>query len=352
MFEDNKIYNIDCLEGLKQLPEESVDLVVTSPPYDNIRTYGNLDEWSSVKFERIARELYRVLKPGCCVVWVVGDATVNGGESGTSFRQALFFKEVGFTLHDTMIYEKNSSSFPARRDGKRYTQIFEYMFVFCKGEIRKDVKLIADKRNKWSGWTSWGSQTQYNADGKLKKAKSIKPVPEYSVRTNIWKYNVGFNDKTSHPAVFPERLAEDHILTWSAEGDLVLDPFMGSGTTAKVAMLNNRRYLGFEINEEYWKESLERVAKHEDKPTRVHTHADVEGMDVIVSDSDAEDVKKAKLFEELNGQMKEYFDTMTYSILKNLRLQFASKANDRRVEQVLKEREFTEDGLTVPDTVL
>ena len=255
----NKIYNIDCLQGLKLLEDNSVDLTVTSPPYDDLRNYKGY----SFDFENIAKELYRVTKTGGILVWIVGDATSKGSESGTSFRQALYFKECGFNLHDTMIYEKNSSSFPAARTSKRYTQIFEYMFVFSKGKIRNDISLLCDKPNKWAGHTNWGNNTQYDKDGNLKQTNNIKPVPEFSLRNNIWKYSVGFNDKTGHPAVFPEKLAEDHILSWSKENDVVLDPFMGSGTTAKMSILNNRNYIGFEISEEYCYMAEKRLHKYE-----------------------------------------------------------------------------------------
>jgi site-specific DNA-methyltransferase (adenine-specific) len=166
--------------------------------------------------------------------------------------------ETGFKLHDTMIYEKNTSSFPAKRNGNRYTQIFEYMFVFCKGKI-KTANLICDKPNKWAGHTNWGKNTNRLKNGELKETTDIKPVPEFSPRNNIWKYNVGkgFNssDKESHlhPAIFPEQLAEDHILTWSNEGDIILDPFSGSGTTCKMSKKNKRNYIGIDISEEYCK---------------------------------------------------------------------------------------------------
>ena len=237
------------------LKEESVDLTVTSPPYDNIRDYKGCC-FEEQDFKEIVKQLYRVTKKGGVVVWVVGDATMKGSETGTSFRQALGFMEGGFKLHDTMIYEKNTSSFPAQRKGKRYTQIFEYMFVFCKGKI-KTGNLICDKANKWAGHTNWGKNTQRGKNGELKKTKDIKPVPDFSPRNNIWKYNVGkgFNssDKESHkhPAIFPEKLAEDHILSWSNEGDVVLDPFMGSGTTCKMAKKNGRKYIGIDTSEEY-----------------------------------------------------------------------------------------------------
>ena len=237
------------------LKEESVDLTVTSPPYDNIRDYKGYC-FEEQDFKEIVKQLYRVTKKGGVVVWVVGDATMKGSETGTSFRQALGFMEGGFKLHDTMIYEKNTSSFPAQRKGKRYTQIFEYMFVFCKGKM-KTGNLICDKANKWAGHTNWGKNTQRGKNGELKKTKDIKPVPDFSPRNNIWKYNVGKgfnssdNESHKHPAIFPEKLAEDHILSWSNEGDVVLDPFMGSGTTCKMAKKNGRKYIGIDTSEEY-----------------------------------------------------------------------------------------------------
>lgn len=233
----------DSALTLPTLQSESVDLVLTSPPYDNLRKYNGYN----FDFETIAKELFRIVKNGGVIVWVVGDATINGGESGTSFKQALKFMELGFKLHDTMIFEKNSSTFPARKNSNRYTQIFEYMFIFSKGKI--SANLICDKPNKWAGYKDFS--------GKLKN-----PVPEFSPRTNIWRYTTSFNDKTSHPAVFPEALAQDHILTWAKEGALILDPFMGSGTTGKMALLNNRNFIGVEISNEYCKEAFERIKKY------------------------------------------------------------------------------------------
>ena len=238
----------DCVEELSSFSSNSIDLVVTSPPYDNLRSYGGvIDSWSFERFQEIAKELYRIIKMGGVVVWVVGDATIKGSETGTSFKQALYFMDCGFKLHDTMIYEKNSSTFPARATSSRYSQIFEYMFVFSKGNP-KCASLICDKKNKWAGYKDFS--------GKLKN-----PVPEYSPRTNIWKYTTSFNDKTGHPAVFPEALAQDHILSWSNEGDIVLDPFMGSGTTGKMALLNNREFIGIELNKDYFDIAKQRLDK-------------------------------------------------------------------------------------------
>jgi site-specific DNA-methyltransferase (adenine-specific) len=262
----NTIVNEDSQKALKTLPANSIDLTVTSPPYDEIRDYKGYNFTEEV-LDSIIRELFRVTKTGGVVVWIVGDATTNGSESGTSFRQALKFMEAGFKLHDTMIYEKNTSSFPAKRKGNRYTQIFEYMFVFCKNKI-KTSNLICDKPNKWAGHTNWGKNTNRLKNGQLEETSDIKPVPDFSPRNNIWRYNVGkgFNssDKESHehPAIFPEQLAEDHILTWSNETDVVLDPFAGSGTTCKMAKKNKRNYIGIDISKEYCKLAEKIIAKY------------------------------------------------------------------------------------------
>lgn len=259
MIELNKIYNEDNIITCSRIEDNSIDMVLCSPPYDMLRSYQNYKS-DTCDFEKLIPELYRILKTGGVVVWVVGDATVNGSETGTSFKQALYFMECGFFLHDTMIYQKNSSSFPAKPDSKRYTQIFEYMFVFSKGKIRNDIKLICDKPNKWAGYTNWGKLSHYSKDEKVERDGKIKPVPEFSIRTNIWIYTTSCEkDKTGHPAIFPEQLAIDHILSWSNENDVVYDPFMGSGTTAKACILTNRKYIGSEISPDYYKIILERI---------------------------------------------------------------------------------------------
>lgn len=225
---------------MARMEDGFIDLTVTSPPYDNLREYNGY----SFEFEDIAKELYRVTQTNGLVVWVVGDATIKGSETGTSFKQALFFIEVGFKLHDTMIYEKNSPAYPAKASGNRYTQIFEYMFVFAKGKVPSH--LICDKPNKWAGHKDFS--------GKLKN-----PVPDFSPRNNIWKYTTSFNG-WKHPAPFPEQLAHDHILSWSSQGDIVYDPFVGSGTTAYVAKKLGRKYIGSEISLEYCKMIEERLS--------------------------------------------------------------------------------------------
>lgn len=248
MNKENIIYCESNLETVKKIEDDSIDMILTSPPYDSLRKYNGY----TFDIEKLAPELFRILKTGGVMVWVVGDATVNGSETGTSFRQALYFMEQGFSLHDTMIYAKPSASFPANPLSKRYSQVFEYMFVFCKGKIRDDIRLLADKPNKWAGHTNWGKLTHYSKDGKVERDGKINPVPDYSLRNNIWTYTTSCEkDKTGHPAIFPEQLAIDHILSWTNEGDIVYDPFMGSGTTAKACLLTNRKYIGSEISSEY-----------------------------------------------------------------------------------------------------
>jgi site-specific DNA-methyltransferase (adenine-specific) len=254
----NKIYNMDCLEGLKQLPDNYIDLTVTSPPYDQLREYKGY----SFDFESIAKELYRVTKNGGVVVWVVGDETIKGNETGTSFKQALYFKEIGFNLSDTMIYYKTDVAFP-RFGHKKYPAAFEYMFVFSKGKI-KTFNLIKDKPNKLAGTVMSGTVRQKDGTTKPSYANG-KKVSEFGSRSNVWGYSTGKGKSSAdeiafeHPAIFPEKLAEDHIISWSNEGDLILDPFMGSGTTAKMAKLNNRNFIGFEISPDYVEISTKRL---------------------------------------------------------------------------------------------
>jgi len=257
MIELNTIYNEDCRETMLRMNDGFLDLTVTSPPYDDLRTYKGI---AVFPFKAIAEQLYRVTKPGGVVVWVVGDATHEGSETGTSFTQALYFKEIGFRLHDTMIYEKNNFSNPSKN---RYHQIFEYMFVFSKGTPKTFVP-IKDRKNKWGGKVgSWGKNTVRQKDGTMKE-NARKVNTEYGQRYNIWKYKTSKNGQEDeiaykHPAIFPCQLAVDHIKSWTHEGDIVYDPMMGSGTTAKAAIITNRNYVGSELVKEYYKLCLERV---------------------------------------------------------------------------------------------
>ena len=246
MVEINKNYNENCLDTMAKMKDNFIDLTVTSPPYDNLRTYNGY----SFDFESIAKELYRVTKEGGVVVWIVGDATIKGSETGTSFKQALYFKECGFNLHDTMIYQKHNFSNPSNN---RYHQIFEYMFVLSKGKP-KTFNKIKDRENIVKGFrkVSNGRLVNGKIRDKTKEKRTLGNsdlfVDDFGMRYNIWKFTT---ERGNHPAPFPEQLAKDHIISWSNKGDLVYDCFMGSGTTAKMAILNNRNWLGSEISEEY-----------------------------------------------------------------------------------------------------
>ena len=242
MIEINKNYNESNLETMAKMPDCFVDLTVTSPPYDNLRAYNGF----SLDWQNVIRELYRITKQGGVVVWIVGDATIDGNETGTSFRQALYAKECGFNLHDTMIYQKSTPPLTHNR----YEQNFEYMFVFSKGKpktfngLREPREYTDNRKNKAFG---------RNKDNSVDVGYSSND--ETRLKRNVWKYFAGggANDKiaSKHPAIFPEQLANDHIISWSNEGDLVYDCFMGSGTTAKMSILNNRNWIGSEISSEY-----------------------------------------------------------------------------------------------------
>ena len=241
------------------MSDSSVDLTVTSPPYDKLRQYNGF----SFNFEGVVKQLMRITKVGGVVVWVVGDSTVKGSESGESFRQALFFIEAGFNLHDTMIYHKNNPM--PQEIGKRYQPSFEYMFVFSKGAPKtfNPIKIPAAKYGKTK-------PRKYTSGQRKPSGKSVPFWTDHNKNPlkfshNIWSYNVqagsSSKDKIAykHPAIFPEQLAHDHIVSWSNAGDLVLDPFMGSGTTAKIAKLLGRNYIGFEVSEEYCAIAKERI---------------------------------------------------------------------------------------------
>jgi DNA modification methylase len=255
----NQVYQMNCIDGMNAMDAESVDLCVTSPPYDDLRTYNDSSKWDFNVFKDVAQALTRVLKPGGVIMWNVNDATINGGESGSSFRQALYFmEECGLRLHDTMIYEKSGIAFAAGPHSLRYSQAFEYCFILSKGKP-KTVNIIMDKKNKWAGISSWGNAKARKKTGELEDAgKKSKEIREFGARTNIWRIinSGGFGQSSKeaykHPATMPEALARDHIITWSNPGDLVIDPFMGSGTTAAMAIDQKRNFIGFEIDEEYY----------------------------------------------------------------------------------------------------
>ena len=242
---------------MQDIPDGTVDMVMTSPPYDNLRTYnGNNDLWGTHVWQAVIKSLYRTLKDGGVCVWVVGDATIKGSETGTSFRQALWAMECGFNLHDTMIWHKGGFSSP---QSNRYGACSEYMFIFSKGKP-KSVNIIKDRKTKKGGQKLHSGKRE--ADGSMRTSANHGNIrSEFGTRFNIWNQPPVQSNKerTGHVAQFPEQLAHDHIISWSNEGDTVLDPFMGSGTTGKMAKQLNRSFIGIEMDEEYFKIATQRI---------------------------------------------------------------------------------------------
>lgn len=242
----------DCFKIMKTLESNIIDLTVTSPPYDNLRAYNGY----SFDFEAVANELFRVTKQGGVVVWVVGDATIKGSETGTSFKQALYFKEIGFNLHDTMIYAKNNYM-PLNHN--RYDPQFEYMFIFSKGKPNTFNPILQECKTKGDSYNYKGrsSATTLESKSAMRKRDKTMVTKDTKYKSNIWYYDTGKNKGSKdniwqHPATFPEKLANDHIISWSNENDLILDCFMGSGTTGKMAILNNRNFIGIELDKTYF----------------------------------------------------------------------------------------------------
>ena len=255
----------DCLERMKEIPDGSVDLTVTSPPYDNLRTYNNSLDWGEHVWKPVLQELFRVTKKGGVVVWIVSDATIKGSETGTSFRQALYAKEIGFGFHDTMIWRKTNPTPTDPRIG-RYTQSFEYMFIFSK---EKPVHNLQRTPCKMAGQVVNSiTASQLKNDGSVRLDRVLKrrdvPVQNTKIFDNVWDIAVRAKN-LGHPAAFPELIAERHILSWSNGGDIVFDPFMGSGTTGKMAILNNRKFIGIEKVPEYFDIGVNRMQESASK---------------------------------------------------------------------------------------
>lgn len=260
----NSIIEGNCVDVMKNFDEGVIDLTITSPPYDNLRTYKGY----TFPFEEIATELFRVTADGGIVVWVVNDATIDGSETGTSFKQALKFMEIGFKLHDTMIFQKTNPIPQIYR--KRYNGIFEYMFVFVKGKNPKTHNpIMVDCLH--AGLELNGTTYKNYSKGEQKREKLAKPVKNQKIKGNIWEYVVGKKQEDQeakgHPAPFPCQLARDHIKSWSNQGDIVFDPMSGSGTTARVAAEMGRKYIGIDISSEYCEIARERIKNIESNPT-------------------------------------------------------------------------------------
>ena len=247
-----KLMQGDCLERMKEIPDGSVDLTVTSPPYDNLRTYnGNNALWGEHVWKQVIAELYSVTKQGGVVVWVVADATIKGSETGTSFKQALWAMECGFKLHDTMIWAKDNAV-PTQHT--RYQHSFEYMFVLSKGSPSTFNKLTTPTKHAGTKHRKHRSV----GGGHIVNGEGYYITKETKLRDNWWVQSCG-STVSGHGATFPHKLARDHIISWSNEGDTVLDPFMGSGTTGVAAVNTNRSFIGIELDPDYFEIAKQRI---------------------------------------------------------------------------------------------
>jgi DNA modification methylase len=258
----NKIIEGNCIEVMRQFDSNAIDLTVTSPPYDDLRNYKGY----VFPFEEIAQELYRITKPGGIVVWVIADATIDGSETGTSFKQALYFKEIGFNLHDTMIFRKKNPIPQVYR--KRYNNEFEYMFVFSKGIVNTHNPIMVNCMH--AGLELNGTTYKNYSKYEQTREKLAKPVKDKKIKGNIWEYVVGKKQEDQeakgHPAPFPCGLVRDHVFSWTNPGDLVLDPMCGSGTTPRVACEMGRNYIGIDISHEYCEIARQRIKLIEMQP--------------------------------------------------------------------------------------
>jgi len=247
----NTIYNEDCLKTMKRMQDCFVDMIITSPPYDDLRNYQGYN----FNFKKIANELYRILKSGSILVWVVGDATINGSETGTSFKQALYFKQIGFNLHDTMIWNKTNPMPQIQHN--RYSQTFEYMFILSKGKIKTFNPILINSKN---------SGQHYSYTAKHPKENSQRIKKDFYINNkkrlyNLWNMAVD-KTKIKHPAKFPVQLAKRHILSWSNENDIIYDCFIGSGTSAVASLILNRKFIGSEVSKEYTETANKRLIKY------------------------------------------------------------------------------------------
>ncbi len=245
----------DAAEVLSSWEEPCIDLTVTSPPYDNLRNYNGY------KFDAGAMlsAIFKVTKQGGVCVWVVGEK-INGGRSLTSFDHAFMGRDVGWTVHDVMIYQKKNTPF-MRSNG--YTNCYELMIVFSNGKPKTFNRLMEPTRR-----NGWETAVFGKGPDAVNRKRPVELKTE-KTRNNIWQYAVGLGGTTSdkiafqHPAVFPERLAEDHILSWSNPGDMVLDPMCGSGTTCKMAEMNGRKWVGIDMSPEYIDIARQRIPEQE-----------------------------------------------------------------------------------------
>lgn len=239
----------DACEILPTIRESSVDLTVFSPPYDGLRDYKGKPSFDMAV---LGREILRVTKEGgvCCMV--IQDATKNGAKSLTSFRTACLFADLGWRLFECCIYSR--AGVPGAWWTKRFRVDHEYIFIFTRGDglPRRFDKTSLMVESKYAGITAGGTKRTTKGDFVAIKKTVISPL---KCRGTIWHYAASNTErnktKSEHPATYPDSLARDIISCFSKEGDLVLDPMMGSGTTGIASVNMGRRFLGIEISVQY-----------------------------------------------------------------------------------------------------
>jgi site-specific DNA-methyltransferase (adenine-specific) len=244
----NKVYQQDCIVGMRKIPDGAIDLVVTSPPYDNLRDYNGY----SVDLNETGKNIYRILKDGGVAVMVIQDQTKNFGKSLTSFRTIVdWCDNVGFKLFECVIYRKNGTEGAWWKN--RFRVDHEYMPIFLKGEkpqyFNKDSLKVKSKHG-GKIMTGFANRKTNGETGK----SITKAINEMKCRGTVWDYLMaGDKDpvKRKHPAPFPDKIPFDFINCFCPPNGIVLDPFVGSGSTVVGAKKLNRSFIGFDISEEY-----------------------------------------------------------------------------------------------------
>lgn len=244
----DKVHCMECVEGMEMLPDDCVDLVVTSPPYDAVRKYNGF----AFDLHQTGAQIHRVLKDGGIAAMVIQDQTKDFGKSLTSFRTIIdWCDSFGFKLFECVIYRKNGSEGAWWKH--RFRVDHEYIPLFLKG----DRPAYFDKQplrvpSKHGGKVMSGSGNR-RTDGAT-NGTVRREINATKCRGTIWNYLMAGDKnplKRKHPAVFPDAIPSDLIQCFCPPGGIVLDPFIGSGSTAVQALKHERHFIGFDISQEY-----------------------------------------------------------------------------------------------------
>lgn len=261
-----------CLEKLKLLPDSSVDLIFTSPPYaDNRRkTYNgtpikNYVEW----FLPISQELFRVLKPHGSFVLNIKERAVNGERQTYVLKLILAMKEQGWLWTEEYIWHKKNS-YPGKWPN-RFRDAWERCLHFTKGKkFQMYQEAVMVPMGKWAEkrLSKLSPEDRTRHESKVSSGLG-RNVSNWVGREKAYPTNVLYLptecSNRNHSAAFPIDLPLWFIRLFTQEGDVVLDPFMGSGTTAIASLQTNRHFIGIELKEEYYRLTCQAIAKHREK---------------------------------------------------------------------------------------